>query len=190
MMKESERLAIREITRRLNESNTAKQFGFLFREVGPGRVVVGMRVSKRHLQVHGVVHGGILAALADTAGGMAVYLTAAAGIARGYRGDEDQLSGGRGAGRSCGGGGTRAAGRNLAVVDCDLFDHTRRIVAKALMTFAIISRGRKARKAGPTRTGLVFPRAAPVLGGRYAASIKNVRWFRRWRLPRRPCTCT
>ena len=46
----------------------------MFREVGPGRVVVGMRVSKRHLQVHGVVHGGILAALADTAGGMAVYL--------------------------------------------------------------------------------------------------------------------
>jgi len=32
-------------------------------------------------------------------------------------------------------------GRTLAVVDCDLFDDERRIVAKALMTFAIISRG-------------------------------------------------
>jgi len=32
-------------------------------------------------------------------------------------------------------------GRSLAVVDCDLFDHDKRIVAKALMTFAIISRG-------------------------------------------------
>jgi len=141
--KESERLAIREITRRLNESNTAKQFGFLFREVGPGRVVVGMRVSKRHLQVHGVVHGGILAALADTAGGMAVYLRLPPGsrvatvemkinyleaVARGEVVAEAEIV---------------RLGRNLAVVDCDLFDHTRRIVAKALMTFAIISRGRK-----------------------------------------------
>ena len=69
-----ERLAIREITRRLNQTNTAKQFGFIFREIAPGRVVVGMRVAKRHLQVHGVVHGGVLAALADTAGGMSVYM--------------------------------------------------------------------------------------------------------------------
>jgi len=141
--KEFERLAIREITRRLNESNTAKQFGFLFREVGPGRVVVGMRVSKRHLQVHGVVHGGILAALADTAGGMAVYLRLPPGsrvatvemkinyleaVARGEVVADAQLV---------------RLGRNLAVVDCDLFDDAQRIVAKALMTFAIISRGRK-----------------------------------------------
>ncbi len=141
--KNSEQLAIREITRRLNESNTARQFGFLFREVGPGRVVVGMRVSKRHLQVHGVVHGGILAALADTAGGMAVYLRLPPrsrvatvemkinyleAVARGEVVAEAEIV---------------RLGRNLAVVDCDLFDDTRRIVAKALMTFAIISRGRK-----------------------------------------------
>jgi len=147
-IKETERLAIREITRRLNESNTAKQFGFLFREVGPGRVVVGMRVSKRHLQVHGVVHGGILAALADTAGGMAVYLRLPPGsrvatvemkinyleaVARGEVVADARLV---------------RLGRNLAVVDCDLFDDAQRIVAKALMTFAVISRGRK-RKGRP-----------------------------------------
>ncbi len=142
-MQDSERLAVREITRRLNQTNTAKQFGFLFREVGPGRVVVGMRVSKRHLQVHGVVHGGILAALADTAGGMAVYLRLPPGsrvatvemkinyleaVARGEVVGDAKLV---------------RLGRNLAVVDCDLFDDAQRIVAKALMTFAIISRGRK-----------------------------------------------
>ena len=106
-------------------------------------MVVGMRVSKRHLQVHGVVHGGILAALADTAGGMAVYLRLPPrsrvatvemkinyleAVARGEVVAEAEIV---------------RLGRNLAVVDCDLFDDTRRIVAKALMTFAIISRGRK-----------------------------------------------
>jgi uncharacterized protein (TIGR00369 family) len=84
-----------------------------------------------------------LAALADTAGGMAVYLRLPPGsrvatvemninyleaVARGEVVAEAELV---------------RLGRNLAVVDCDLFDHTRRIVAKALMTFAIISRGRK-----------------------------------------------
>jgi uncharacterized protein (TIGR00369 family) len=143
LTKNFERLAIREITRRLNESNTAKQFGFLFREVGPGRVVVGMRVAKRHLQVHGVVHGGILAALADTAGGMTVYLQLPPNsrvatvemkinyleaVAHGELAAEGRLV---------------RLGRNLAVVDCDVFDHDKRLVAKALMTFAIISRGRK-----------------------------------------------
>ena len=33
-----------------------------------------MRVNESHLQVHGVVHGGVLAALADTAGGLATYM--------------------------------------------------------------------------------------------------------------------
>lgn len=142
-IKKSERLAIREITKRLNQTNTARQFGFLFREVGPGRVVVGMRVAKKHLQVHGVVHGGILAALADTAGGMAVYLRLPPrsrvatvemkinyleAVAKGEVVADAQIV---------------RIGRNLAVVDCDLFDDAKRRVAKALMTFVIIKRGKK-----------------------------------------------
>lgn len=137
------RLAVREITRRLNQSNTARQFGFLFREVGRGRVVVGMRVAKRHLQVHGVVHGGILAALADTAGGMCVYMklpprsrVATVEMKINYL---EPVAGGEVVAEAE----IVRLGRNLAVVDCDLFDETRRIVAKALMTFVIISRGRK-----------------------------------------------
>jgi len=91
----------------------------------------------------GAAHGGVAAAMADAAVGIAIqlhfggkrrittvemkinYLEA---VARGEVVAEAELV---------------RLGRNLAVVDCDLFDHTRRIVAKALMTFAIISRGRK-----------------------------------------------
>jgi uncharacterized protein (TIGR00369 family) len=136
-----ERLAIREITRRLNQTNTAKQFGFVFREIAPGRVVVGMRVAKRHLQVHGVVHGGVLAALADTAGGMSVYMklpprsrVATVEMKINYL---EAVAGGEVLAHAE----LVRLGRTLAVVDCDLFDHDKRIVAKALMTFAIISRG-------------------------------------------------
>ncbi len=136
-----ERLAIREITRRLNQTNTAKQFGFIFREIAPGRVVVGMRVGKRHLQVHGVVHGGVLAALADTAGGMSVYMklpprsrVATVEMKINYL---EAVAGGEVLAHAE----LVRLGRSLAVVDCDLFDHNQRLVAKALMTFAIISRG-------------------------------------------------
>ena len=53
---------------------TAKQFGFVLVEAKRGKVILKMKVNEQHLQVHGVVHGGVLAALADTAGGLASYV--------------------------------------------------------------------------------------------------------------------
>jgi len=47
-----------------------RYLGSLARD-GVRRVRLQMKVDARHLQVHGVVHGGVLAALADTAGGLA-----------------------------------------------------------------------------------------------------------------------
>lgn len=70
----TEQLAAEELRRRLRENNTANQFGFALIVAKRGRVVLKMRVNKSHLQVHGVVHGGVLAALADTAGGLATYM--------------------------------------------------------------------------------------------------------------------
>jgi len=57
-------MATRELRARLSQTNTATQFGFVLADAGHGRVKMSMRVDERHLQVHGVVHGGILAALA------------------------------------------------------------------------------------------------------------------------------
>src|SRR5277367_1956265 len=143
-----ERLAIREITRRLNQTNTAKQFGFVFREIAPGRVVVGMRVAKRHLQVHGVVHGGVLAALADTAGGMATYMTAPRGtrvatieMTINYL---EAVEGGSVTAEAI----VVRIGRHISVVDCDITDDAHRLVGKALMTF-FVGPFRKNRKKRP-----------------------------------------
>src|SRR6201984_3814751 len=63
-----------DLRRRLSQTNTATQFRFVLADAAHGRVKMSMRVDERHLQVHGVVHGGVLAALADTAGGLATYM--------------------------------------------------------------------------------------------------------------------
>ena len=63
-----------ELRRRVRRSNTAKQFGFDVALAERGRVVMRLRVGARHRQAHGVVHGGVLAALVDTAGGLATYM--------------------------------------------------------------------------------------------------------------------
>jgi uncharacterized protein (TIGR00369 family) len=131
------RLAAAEIKEKLRSSNTARHFGFVLAEAEPGRVLLRMRVDKRHMQVHGVVHGGVLAALADTAGGLATYISlphvkrvATIEMKINYLESVE--------------GGTVEAearlirrGRHLAVVDCDIRDHNQRLVGKALMTFFV-----------------------------------------------------
>jgi uncharacterized protein (TIGR00369 family) len=131
------RRAEQELSRRLRQSNIVKLLGFELEAAEAGRAVLRMRVRPRHKQVHGVVHGGVLAALADTAGGLATYVTLPRGtrlatveIKINYLEPVDQ-------------GTVRAdarvlrKGRNFAVVDCEVLDGTGRLAAKALMTFSV-----------------------------------------------------
>jgi uncharacterized protein (TIGR00369 family) len=131
------RLAIAELRKRLHTSNTTRQFGFELAEAQPGRVILRMRVGRRHLQVHGVVHGGVLAALADTAGGLATYMA----LPRGPRVATIEMKINY---LEAVEGGTVEAearvirrGRHVAVVDCDIRDQNKRLVGKALMTFFV-----------------------------------------------------
>jgi len=132
-----ERVAAQQLRRRLKENSTARQMGFTLVKATRGRVLLRMKVDARHLQVHGVVHGGVLAALADTAGGLASYMSCPLGTR--VATVEMKINYLEGVER-----GTVTAdaqvvriGRHLAVVDCDVTDHARRLVAKALMTFFV-----------------------------------------------------
>jgi uncharacterized protein (TIGR00369 family) len=136
-LRRSKHTAPPELRERLRSSNTAKQLGFVLVESGPGRVVLEMRVEERHKQVHGVVHGGVLAALADTAGGMATYMACRRGtrvatveLKINYL---DAVEGGHVLAEAR----VIRLGRHLAVVDCDLRDDGGRLVAKALLTFFV-----------------------------------------------------
>ncbi len=129
--------AVHELARRLRKSNVAKLFGFELEAVEPGRAVLSMRVASKHKQVHGVVHGGIVAALADTAAGLATYTVVPRGtrlatvemkinylepVRQGTIRAEARVL---------------RRGRHFAVVECDVVEATGRLVAKALMTFSI-----------------------------------------------------
>ena len=127
----------KELGRRLKGSNLLRFMGFRLMTAEPGRVVLQFRVRQHHLQVHNVVHGGVIGALADTAGGMATYLAVPPGtrvatvemkinflepIERGTVTADARVL---------------RCGRNFSVVDCDVRDSAGRLAGKALMTFAI-----------------------------------------------------
>lgn len=139
-------MAAEELKQRLRSSNMARQFGFVLAEAEPGRVVVRMRVEERHKQVHGVVHGGVLAALADTAGGLATYMASPRGtrvatveMKMNYL---EAVEGGSVIAEAR----VLRRGEHFTVVDCDVRDHTNRLVGKALMTFFTGPAGKTKRK--------------------------------------------
>jgi 1,4-dihydroxy-2-naphthoyl-CoA hydrolase len=142
-----EHLAVDELRVRLRSSNTARQFGFVLGEAGPGRVVLQMRVGERHMQVHGVVHGGVIAALADTAGGLATYMACPPGTRIATVEMKINYL------EAVEGGVVRAEARvvrlgsHIAVVDCEVRDDRPRLVGKALMTFFVGPFRQKRKKA-------------------------------------------
>src|SRR5260370_8648616 len=61
------------VRRRMKESKSSELLGFDVESVHDGRAIFRLDVRARHKQIHGVVHGGILAALADTSAPIAAY---------------------------------------------------------------------------------------------------------------------
>jgi uncharacterized protein (TIGR00369 family) len=122
---------------RLRYSNPINHFGFQLVKAERGRAVFRMPVLDLHKQIHRVVHGGVVAMLADTAGGFASFLAAPKGsrvatiemkinflepVEHGeIKADARVLR----------------QGRTTSVVDCDVTDQDGRLVGKALMTFSI-----------------------------------------------------
>lgn len=120
---------------RLKLSNFSVLVGLEVEKLYQGGAVLGMTVKGHHLQIHNVVHGGVIASLADTAGAIAAYTVSAVGaelatielkinyllpIADGKVQAEGRVL---------------RAGRNFIVVECDVRDARGQLAAKALMTF-------------------------------------------------------
>jgi uncharacterized protein (TIGR00369 family) len=125
------------VRRAMRASVAGKLFGFELDLLEPGRAVMTMRVRSRHLQLHGMVHGGLFAALADTAGALAAYPmlprgTQLATISMSINYLEAVANGSITAE-----GHVVRLGKNIAVSECGIKDHKSRLVAKSLMTFAI-----------------------------------------------------
>src|SRR3981189_1648776 len=72
-MSKEERRVTELVRRRRKESRSTKFLGFDVESVHAGRAIFRLDVRPSHKQIHGVVHGGILAALADTTPAIAAY---------------------------------------------------------------------------------------------------------------------
>jgi uncharacterized protein (TIGR00369 family) len=144
--KRSERLGAEDLRERLRASNTAKQFGFVLKKAEHGHVVLEMPVDDRHKQIHGVVHGGVIAALADTAGGLATYMASPRG--RRVATIEMKINFLEAVADGTVHADARVVrlGTHIAVVDCDVRDDSRRLVGKALMTFFVSPLKRRSTK--------------------------------------------
>jgi uncharacterized protein (TIGR00369 family) len=135
--KPDEYLAASEVQERIRTSNTAKQLGFVIDKAERGKVTIRMPVEALHKQVYGVVHGGVLAALADTAGGLATYMACPRGTRVATVEMKINFLEAVEAGTVFAEAEVVRRGRHIAVVDCDVRDDRGRLVAKALMTFFV-----------------------------------------------------
>jgi uncharacterized protein (TIGR00369 family) len=128
-----------EFKRRAMESGATASLGLELEALERGRVVFAMRVKPRHKQIHGVVHGGVLATVADTVGAIAAYTTLHKGthiatveLKINYLEPVPE-------GRIKAEGKVLRTGRNFVVAECEIFNEGGSLAAKALMTFGAAS---------------------------------------------------
>jgi uncharacterized protein (TIGR00369 family) len=119
----------------LRESRAIAMLGFDLEAASLGHAVLRMDARPRHKQLNGVVHGGILAAMADTAGAIAAYTTVAKGTALATIELKINYLEAVPGGRILADARVLRAGRNFVVTECAIFDRKGKLAAKALLTF-------------------------------------------------------
>jgi uncharacterized protein (TIGR00369 family) len=124
------------VRQRMKESKATELLGFDVESVQDGRAIFRLDVQARHKQIHGVVHGGILAALADTAAAIAAYTAVPRGVELATLELKinylEPVPGGRVKADAK----VLRAGRNFIVTECEIFDESGSLAAKALLTFS------------------------------------------------------
>jgi uncharacterized protein (TIGR00369 family) len=127
------------VRQRMRESKATELLGFDVESVHDGRAIFRLDVRPRHKQVHGVVHGGILAALADTTAAIAAYTVLPRGVELATLELKINYL------EPVPGGTVRAdakvlrAGRNFIVTECEIFNESGSLAAKALLTFSAVT---------------------------------------------------
>jgi uncharacterized protein (TIGR00369 family) len=119
----------------MKKSRAIAMMGFALEAVAEGRAVLRLDARSRHKQLNGVIHGGILAALADTASAIAAYTTVPAGVALATVELKINYLEGVPGGRIRADARVLRTGRNFVVTECDIFDRKGTLAAKALLTF-------------------------------------------------------
>ena len=128
---------VADLRERLRGSEFYRWAGIELVDAAPGLVEVAVQAGPEHVNLQGLVHGGMLATLADTAMGLAVrtglepgrrHVTVQLGI--------EFLAPGR-AGRIIAHGRTVKIGRQLGFAEADVVDTRDRILARAHSTLSV-----------------------------------------------------
>jgi uncharacterized protein (TIGR00369 family) len=138
-MTEEEKRVTELVRQRMKESKSSELLGFDVESVHDGRAIFRLDVTPSHKQIHGVVHGGILAALADTTAAIAAYTAVPRGVELATLELKINYL------EPVPGGTIKAdarvlrAGRNFVVTECEIFNESGALAAKALLTFSAAS---------------------------------------------------
>lgn len=106
-------------------------------EASPGDVVVVMRVEERHVNLQGLVHGGMLAILADTACGLSVRSAMEPGRLHVTADLDIHFLAPAKPGRLLGRGKAIKVGRSLAFAEASIEDDEGRLLARAQSRFSV-----------------------------------------------------
>jgi len=131
-----EKRATELVRQRMKESKATELLGFDVESVHDGRAIFRLDVRPSHKQIHDVVHGGILAALADTTAAIAAYTVVPKGVELATLEFKINYL------EPVPGGTVKAdarvlrSGRNFIVTECEIFNESGSLAAKALLTFS------------------------------------------------------
>jgi len=142
---------LEETRKRVKKSRLSALLGFHVESLAPGRAVLSMQVKELHKQIHDVVHGGVLAALADTAAAIAAYTVVERGAELATVELKINYLSAVPGGKIKAEGKVLRAGRNFVVTECEVLDATGRLAAKALMTFGAAAGHSLENSAAPAR---------------------------------------
>ena len=124
------------VRQRMKESKSTELLGFDVESVHEGRAIFRLDVRPSHKQIHGVVHGGIIAALADTTAAIAAYTTVPRGVELATLELKINYMEPVPGGRVKADARVLRSGRNFIVTECEIFNESGSLAAKALMTFS------------------------------------------------------
>ncbi len=123
------------LRRRTNVSGATSLLGLKLESLEKGRVVFTMKVKPRHKQLHGVVHGGVLATVADTVAAIAAYTTVPKATVIATVELKINFLEAVPGGRIKAVGSVLRTGRNFVVTECEIYKEDGTLAAKALLTF-------------------------------------------------------
>lgn len=133
-----ERSAEDEIRERVAASPFHASMGMVVEQVEPGRVRLRLEARTDHANLHGTVHGGVIATLADTAAGLAVrsLMSEPSGRHASVHLDVQYLAAAT-PGTLHAIGTVMKLGRRLAFADADIRDASGQALARAQVTIAL-----------------------------------------------------